>query len=63
MLEAKTKIIYSFKLKNILEMKGFKPLLETDNPRYKGLKCWVFEASPAFMTAFIEVAGREDYHG
>ena len=63
MLQTKTKIIYSFKLKNILEMKGFKPLLETDNPRYEGLKCWVFEATPAFMTAFIEVAGREDYHG
>ena len=63
MKETKTKIVYSFKIKNMLEMKGLKPLLETDNPRYKGLKCWVFEASPAFWQAFVEVAGKEGYNG
>lgn len=63
MMETNTKTIYSFKIKNMLEMRGLKPLLETNNPRYEGLKCWVFEASPAFWQAFLEIAGREDYHG
>ena len=58
-----TRTIYSFRIKNLLELRGFKPVLETNNPRIEGYKCWVFEASPAFEQAFIEVAGREDYHG
>ena len=58
-----TRTIYSFRIKNLLEIRGFKPVLETDNPKYKGMKCWIFEASPAFEQAFVEVAGREDYHG
>ena len=58
-----TRTIYSFRIKNLLELRGFKPILETNNPRIDGYKCWVFEASPAFEQAFVEVAGREDYHG
>lgn len=58
-----TRTIYSFRIKNLLELRGFKPVLETNNPRVEGYKCWVFEASPAFEQAFVEVAGREDYHG
>lgn len=58
-----TRTIYSFRIKNLLELRGFKPILETNNPRIEGYKCWVFEASPAFEQAFVEVAGKEDYHG
>lgn len=58
-----TRTIYSFRIKNLLELRGFKPVLETNNPRIEGYKCWVFEASPAFEQAFVEVAGKEDYHG
>ena len=58
-----TRTIYSFRIKNLLELRGFKPLLETNNPRIEGYKCWVFEVTPAFEQAFIEVAGKEDYHG
>ena len=58
-----TRTIYSFRIKNLLEIRGFKPVLETDNPKYEGLKCWVFEATPAFNAAFVEVAGKEGYHG
>ena len=58
-----TRTIYSFRIKNLLELRGFKPVLETNNPRIEGYKCWVFEASPAFEQAFVEVAGREDYCG
>ena len=55
-----TKIIYSFRIKNLLALKGFNPILETDNPKFKGYKCWVYEASPAFEQAFVEVAGKEE---
>lgn len=55
--------IYSFRIKNLLELRGFKPLLETDNPRMRGYKCWVFESTPAFEEAFVEIAGKEDYDG
>lgn len=58
-----TRTIYSFRIKNLLELRGFKPVLETNNPRIEGYKCWVFEASPAFEQAFVEVAGKEGYHG
>ena len=58
-----TRTIYSFRIKNLLELRGFKPVLETNNPRIDGYKCWIFEASPAFEQAFVEVAGKEGYHG
>lgn len=58
-----TRTIYSFRIKNLLELRGFKPILETNNPRIEGYKCWVFEASPALEQAFIEVAGKEGYNG
>ena len=58
-----TRTIYSFRIKNLLELRGFKPVLETNNPRIEGYKCWVFEASPAFEQAFVEVAGKEGYNG
>ena len=58
-----TRTIYSFRIKNLLELRGFKPVLETENPRIEGYKCWVFEATPAFEQAFVEIAGKEDYNG
>lgn len=63
MQKTKTKVVYSFRIKNLLELKGFKPILETDNPRYNGYKCWLFEATPAFLQAFVEVAGKEEKNG
>lgn len=55
MSKADIKIVYSFKLKNLLELKGFVPLLETENPKKKQYKCWVYEATPAFLEAFDEL--------
>ena len=57
------KIIYSFKIKNMLELQGFKPLLETDNPRKKNYKCWLFEASPALLEAFDRILREEGHNG
>jgi len=60
MQKTNTKMIYSFRIKTLLELKGFKPILETDNPKYQGYKCWMFEATPAFLEAFEEVAFRKE---
>lgn len=35
----KIKTVYSFRVKNLLEVRGFKPILETDNPMKEGFKC------------------------
>lgn len=60
----KIKTVYSFRVKNLLEVRGFKPILETDNPMKEGFKCQVFEASPAFKEAFEEIAfGKEANNG
>ena len=59
MQKTKTKTVYSFRIKNLLESKGFKPILETNNPRYDGYKCWLFKVTPAFEAAFVEVAGKK----
>ena len=39
-------IIYSLKIKLLLELKGFKPDLETENPKNSYYKCWVYKNSP-----------------
>ena len=60
----KIKTVYSFRVKSLLELRGFKPILETDNPMKKGFKCQVFEASSAFLEAFEEIAfGKEAKNG
>jgi hypothetical protein len=35
----KIKTVYSFRVKSLLEIRGFKPILETDNPMKEGFKC------------------------
>lgn len=55
------KVIYSFKIKNMLELLGFKPLLETNNPKNEKYKCWLFEATPALLEAFDKIL-REEGH-
>ena len=60
---ADIQVIYSFRIKTLLGLRGFQPISETENPKDSRYKCWVFEASPAFLEAFIELAGKEGYHG
>ena len=55
-----TKIIYSFRIKNLLEIQGFKPILETNNPYKSGFKCWIFEATPDLLKAFDELLRKEE---
>lgn len=52
------KVIFTLRLKQALKELGFEPVLENDNIKKPGYKCWVYEATPAFLEAFIEVVGR-----
>jgi len=54
------KIIYSFRIKTLLGLRGFYPISETENPKDSKYKCWVFEATPAFLAAFAEVAYKKE---
>lgn len=56
------KTVYSFRIKNLLEIRGFKPILETDNPKVEGYKCWIFEETPAFLEVFEEVVSKKGGH-
>lgn len=53
--KTKYKKIFTLKIMRKLKEMGFEPILETDNLRKPGFKCWVYEASPAFYEAFAEV--------
>ena len=44
--------VYSFRVKNLLVLQGFEPIMEVDSPKKAGFKCWIFEATPAFLDAF-----------
>lgn len=52
MLIPNIKVVYSLRVKNLLTLMGFSYLQEVDNPQKEGFKCWIYEASPAFIEAF-----------
>lgn len=56
--QSEYKMIYSFRIKTLLEMEGFIPIFETENPKNKKYKCWVYKATPAFDRAFLAIAGK-----
>ena len=60
MSNSNIKVIYSFRLKNLLEIMGFHFLLETDNPKKPEFKCWVYEATPAFMEAYDKLLSEKE---
>lgn len=56
MSKVKYKTIYTLYIKQELKKLGFEPVLENDNINKPGFKCWIYEATPAFMSAFIKIA-------
>lgn len=58
MSNAKYKTIYTLHIQQELKKLGFEPILENDNINKPGFKCWVYEATPAFLAAFEEIANR-----
>ncbi len=60
MSNAKYKTIYTLHIQQELKKLGFEPVLENDNVNKPGFKCWVYEATPAFLAAFTEVARKKE---
>ena len=58
-----TKYIFSRRIKELLRKQGFYPIDRFEDVKKPGFWVWEYEATPAFMTAFLEIAGREDYNG
>ena len=54
------KRVYSLRIKQELKKLGFEPVTEADNIQKPGFKCWVYEASPAFLEAFENIAFRKE---
>ena len=52
------KMVYSLRVRNLLSLKGFNYLKEVDNPQKEGFKCWLYEDTPEFETAFLTIAGK-----
>ena len=57
------KRIYSLRISQELKRLGFEPIVEADNIKKPGFKCWVYEASPAFLKAFDELLRKEGHNG
>jgi len=53
-------IVYSFKVRTKLELMGFSPIGEIPNPKANQYKCWIYEATPAFLEAFKEVTYKKE---
>jgi hypothetical protein len=51
------KTIFSLRIRIALREKGFEPIMESPNPYKKGLKCWVYNATPEFMECLNEIMG------
>lgn len=58
MQNIKYKYVFSKRVKDFLDEKGIKPISRSENMEYPGLWVWKYEATPAFLEAFIEVAGK-----
>lgn len=51
-----TKLIFSRRVKDILIEKGFEPTRRFEDVKKPGFWVWEFEATPAFMKVFEEIA-------
>lgn len=52
---ANIKVIYSFRIKNLLLLEGIQPLAEIDNPKKEGYKCQIFENNDIFQRTFDKI--------
>lgn len=54
-----TKIIFSRRIKDLLVDRGFEPIRRFEDVKRPGFWIWEFQATPEFMQAFVEIAGKE----
>ena len=55
-----TKIILSRTIKDLLIEKGFQPIRQFEDVKRPGFWVWEFQADPAFLAAFAEVAYKKE---
>lgn len=55
-----TKIIFSRRIKDLLVDRGFEPIRRFEDVKRPGFWVWEFQATPAFLKAFEEVAFRKE---
>ena len=55
-----TKIIFSRRIKDLLVDRGFEPIRRFEDVKRPGFWIWEFQATPAFLKAFEEVAFRKE---
>lgn len=55
-----TKIIFSRRIKDLLVEKGFRPIRQFEDVKRPGFWVWEFQATPAFLAAFAEVAYKKE---
>lgn len=55
-----TKIIFSRRIKDLLVDRGFEPIRRFEDVKRPGFWVWEFQATPAFLEAFEEVAFRKE---
>ena len=60
--EFEYKVIYTLRIRLKLKRMGFEPILEKENTKKPGFKCWFYEATPAFKEAFDKISREESYH-
>ena len=53
----KVKVVYSLRIHVALQQQGFAHITEMKNPQNPHLNCWVYEATPRFITAFEALLG------
>ena len=49
------KTVFSLRVRQALRDKGIEPIIELDNSKKKGFKCWVYEETEEFKLAFEEL--------
>lgn len=54
------KFIFSRRIKDLLIEKGFEPIRRFEDVKRPGFWVWEFEATPAFLEAFKELAFKKE---
>ena len=57
MQNSKIKIVYSLRIHIALQQQGFIPMTEMKNPQNPNFNCWVYAATPDFISAFDALMG------
>lgn len=51
------RVIYSLRVKILLQKEGFYPVTEMQHPKIPAFSCWVYEVGDEFLAALDRVLG------